>query len=170
MKLRIVQDEDPPNPRKEYDCFGKIVHWHGRYNFGERIEDVSSWLNNLAPTTLVLPLCLLDHSGLHLYIGTGAHDCDPGGWDSGPVGFIYATPEDIAKEFGGDKAKAEACLRDEVKQFDQYLQGNVWGFVIEDDEGTQLDSCWGFFGHEYAKQQGEEALRYAIEHGFDPVI
>lgn len=170
MKLRIVQDEDPPNPRKEFDNFGKIVHWHRRYDFGERIEDPSSWLNCLPQGTVVLPLCLLDHSGLHMWVGTRHHDCDPGGWDSGPVGYIYATPEDVQKEFNGDKDKAKACLEQEVKTFDQYLQGDVWGFVVEDDNGNHMDSCWGFYGREYAEQQGQEALKYAEKHGFDPVI
>jgi len=179
MKLKIVQDEDPPNPRTENDCFGKIVHWHNRYNFGERIDDPAKWLLGLSPGSLILPLCLLDHSGLHLYIGTGAHACDPGGWDSGPVGFIYADEDAIRKEFNISNFqaipqwaldKAKKILEQEVKTYDQFLQGDVWGYAIEDDEGNHLDSCWGFFGREYCEEAGREALAHAEKHSFDPVI
>jgi hypothetical protein len=174
MKLRIVQDEDAPNPRTEFDCFGKIVHWHRRYDFGERINHVQDWIDGLPDGTLRLPIALLDHSGLRMWVGSENHQCDPGGWDSGQVGFIYATPDMIRKEYGEFNAETVAqatkVLRQEVETFDQYLSGDVWGFIVEDDNGNHLDSCWGFFGHDYAKQQGEEALRYATEHSFDPAI
>lgn len=177
MKLRIVQDEDPSNPRTEFDCFGKIVHWHSRYNLGERMsyEAAREFFDEELPQdTLKLPLSLLDHSGLRLRVGRGAWECDPGGWDSGQVGFIYATPDMIRKEYGEFNAetvaRATKVLRQEVETFDQFLSGDVWGFIVEDDNGNHLDSCWGFYGHDYAKQQGEEALRYATEHSFDPAI
>ena len=39
----------------------------------------------------VLPLTLIDHSGLSIRVGRGAWAEDPGGWDSGTVGAIYLT-------------------------------------------------------------------------------
>jgi hypothetical protein len=34
-----------------------------------------------------------------------------------------------------------------VQTYDDYLTGNVWGFIIEDeDEENGGDSCWGFIG------------------------
>jgi transitional endoplasmic reticulum ATPase len=37
-KLRIIQDEDPMNPRTEYDNFGKMVCFHRRYDLGDKHE------------------------------------------------------------------------------------------------------------------------------------
>lgn len=45
----------------------------------------------------------------------------------------------------------------------QYLLGDVWGFVVEDKDGEHLDSCWGFFGDdEYFKSQYTEAAKYQL--------
>jgi len=73
------------------------------------------------------------------------------------VGVIVCTPDTIAKEWGGDKSAAEAFMRSEVALYDQYLTGDCWGYIIEEDvdpcptchhapEREHVDSCWGFFG------------------------
>lgn len=111
---------------------------------------------------VMLPLYLYDHSGITM--STGRFSCP---WDSGQVGWIYVTKETIRKEMmrpqplkkgqkhpdyklikhvtKKDIAHAEEHLRNEVKTYDQYLTGDVYGFVIEDMDG-EGDSCWGFFG------------------------
>ena len=90
-------------------------------------------------------------------------------WDSGQVGFAFITRETALKEWGGKRLtkavidKAEACIRSEVETYDQYLRGDVYGYVIEDEDGDTLDSCWGFYGLEYAIEQGQEALQYEVD-------
>ncbi len=96
---------------------------------------------------VILPLYLYDHSGITM--STGSFACS---WDSGQVGFIVCDAETIEKEFDGDRDRAEAALESEVKVYDQYLTGDVWGFVVEeresgdDNEWEGTDSCWGFYG------------------------
>lgn len=34
--LQILYDEDGPNPREDYDNFGKLMCWHSRYNLGDK--------------------------------------------------------------------------------------------------------------------------------------
>jgi hypothetical protein len=85
-------------------------------------------------------------------------------WDSGQVGWIYATWQKIVSEWGPGKGamkKAEKCLLAEVEEYDQYLTGDVYGYIIEDEEGETVDSCWGFFGHKYAEEEGRQALKHA---------
>ena len=73
-------------------------------------------------------------------------------WDSGQVGFIYVEKEKVRKEYGkkavSQKLKSRVLdyLRGEVKTYDDFIRGNVWGYVIEDKDGKHIDSCWGFFG------------------------
>ena len=47
---------------------------------------------------IVMPLYLLDHSGLAMQTES-FHDP----WDSGQVGWVYVSKEDALKEFGGEK-------------------------------------------------------------------
>jgi hypothetical protein len=67
--------------------------------------------------------------------------------------------EDVAENWPDDPdalAKAEACLRAEVQEYDSYLTGDVYGYVVaagEDDE----ESCWGFYGYGYVCEDAREA-------------
>lgn len=225
--LKISYDEDPLNPREDYDHLGTMVCWHRRYNLGDRhhyenqseffldvlkqqmdlpwmkkvIEDLKAekffnfklqynrsiyhwelrnyskrcdqWftigtykslkkdidlivedllndldhkeLHSLAQNCLVmLPLYLFDHGGIT--INTTGFSCS---WDSGQVGYIYATPKDLVKEYGKDtpenREKARNLLEAEVECYDLYLRGECYGFQLYED-GEEIDSCWGFLG------------------------
>lgn len=94
-----------------------------------------------------LPIYLYDHSGQT--ISTKPFSCP---WDSGQVGYIYATPEKINEINPEDKSKEKILeyLQGEIDTFDQYIRGEVYGFEefasekdAEDDNTT--DSCWGFY-------------------------
>jgi hypothetical protein len=79
-------------------------------------------------------------------------------WDSGRVGFIYATRKDILDNWGGKKLtkdlrqKAHDLLVAEVQDYDDYLTGNVYGYVLEDEDGEELWSCWGYAGDTAVEQ------------------
>lgn len=128
---------------------------------------------------VLLPLGLIDHSGISMYVGSGAHSCDPGGWDSGQVGWIYMSREKIFENWPSRsktkrltkalRKEAEEVLRGEVTAYDEYLTGQVYGFVIEDNEGNHVDSCWGFYGLDYCKQEAKQAAEGAIEHEAEEV-
>jgi len=158
LRLKIKRDDCDINPRKDYDNAGHMVCWHKRYTLGDEqpSESPDEWREAFDaenPGAVILPLYLYDHSGIT--ISVEPFSCR---WDSGQVGWIYVTRETIAKEWQGTdeerKTKAEACLRAEVRTYDDYLTGNVWGFelvkVVKCDHGDEHeeheDSCWGFFG------------------------
>jgi hypothetical protein len=71
-------------------------------------------------------------------------------WDSGQVGWIYTSHEAIANEYGDlsheSVNRAIALLTAEVKTYDHYLQGEVYGYELTTKGGKQIDSCWGFIG------------------------
>jgi len=165
ITVKIEYDSDPGNPRTEWDNAGTMVCWHNRYTLGDEQPkcDPQEYLADLPEDTLVLPLFLYDHSGITM--STGSFGCQ---WDSGQVGFIFCTPETIAKEWNGDREAAQKCLEAEVKVYDDYLTGAVFGFVIEKivecdscghHEPEHIDSCWGFYGHDGSL----EAMRDHVE-------
>ena len=114
-------------------------------NPDERAVD-DTMLNVISKKYIMLPLYLLDHSGLAMKT-TSFHDP----WDSGQVGWIYVSKEDASKEFGGEKMtgalrkKAENLMRSEVAAYDSYLRGECYGFELYKN-GELEDSCWGFMG------------------------
>ena len=113
---------------------------------------------------VILPLFLMDHSGIS--ISTGSFN-DP--WDSGQVGYIYISMERARAEWGGKdiaddmvRSQAERCLRQEVETYDQYLRGDVWGYVIENESGEETDSRWGMYGHDYCLAEARSAGDYQV--------
>lgn len=84
---------------------------------------------------VILPLNLYDHGGLSMSIS--GFSCP---WDSGQVGWIYASGSDIRKNFlikDGDEITDEIIERvtknliGEVKTYDQFLRGDIYGFIIQ---------------------------------------
>lgn len=158
--IKVYQDDDPMNPRIDFDNFGHMVCSHGRYNLGdiqigryqhnkECFPDVEYAKEFVKRKDIIsLPLYLYDHSGLTMQ--TYPFSCP---WDSGQVGFIYVTKEEIRKEYSCKlvtkkiREKAIALLKSEVEIYDQYLTGNVWGYRIFDSQGEERDSCWGYYGN-----------------------
>lgn len=52
----------------------------------------------------------------------------------------------------------------EVETYDQYLTGDVYGYVIESEDGTVDDSCWGFFGLDHCIGEAKEAAKLEAEY------
>lgn len=165
--VKVVQDDDPINPRKEWDNLCKMVCFHSRYNLGDKhdfdIESIQEFVKR--KDVFSLPLYLYDHSGIT--ISTAPFSCQ---WDSGQVGYIYVERDTFLKEFGFKKMtkKAKERLNDlltgEVEEYDSYLTGDVYGFKVEDEEGDTIESCWDFIGdQEYCFKEGVSTAEWLIK-------
>lgn len=159
----------------------KIVdHWNQRtcyIGFDERheVDEINTHIQSMIDHVLnvnytVMPLHLMDHSGLS--INTDGFSCM---WDSGQVGIIHVSLKECRENWMKHDAVwttplrdckgktltmreyAERIMKSEVNTYDQYLRGDVYGFIMEelhppcelckcggDWEGK--DSCWGFYG------------------------
>lgn len=167
LSIKIYNDETAENPYTSWDMFGTMHHWHRRGFFGEDLsrmerEDIQTMMNEIKGAGgIVLPVYLYEHGGQT--IRTTGFSCP---WDSGQVGFWSATAEEIQKEFGGDKERAARCITGEIQTMDSYLKGEVYGFVLEDEDGEHLDSCWGFYGDDenprekYCLSEARSAVDY----------
>ena len=144
--IEVVHDEHAESPR-EWDNLGKMVCWHGRYDLGDKhgFDKPSDFYLFLIENrgTVTLPVYLYDHSGIT--ISTTPFSCR---WDSGKVGYIYMTREQIRKEYGWQRLnkvrlhEIKARLRSEVITYDNYITGNVYGWKIEAID----ESVWGYIG------------------------
>jgi hypothetical protein len=169
LTVTIKQDTDQENPR-EWDNFGTMVCFHNRYRLGDDhglTLDAARELEQ-RDDIISLPLYLYDHSGIT--IKTTPFHCP---WDSGKVGFIYITKQDarnlfntkrITKKF---KENLLDILRKEVAVYDNYLNGEVYQFTVEDEQGNIVDSCGGFFGgsglQEIKSEHSDETVYTIIE-------
>jgi len=165
LKLVIEQDMNPEDPR-DWDNLGVMVCGHRRYTLGDvQVKNSDEWTNEAKKASggVVLPLYLYDHSVQRIstesFVGRAQH----AEWDSGKLGFIYATAAAIRKTFNVKRitksimTKAIAALKAEVEVYNQWLSGNIWGFVLSKvktcdlgyDHDEEIDSCWGFYGDDF---------------------
>lgn len=114
---------------------------------------------------IIRDLSLYDHSGITIFAGSPT--CR---WDSGQVGWQYVTDESLETEWNGDRDKALRYMDATLEEYDAYLRGEVYGFIVEVGikvekkypsghiehviEWEHEDSCWGFIGDWRDKDSG----------------
>jgi hypothetical protein len=189
--VTICRDEMAESPRSGFDNLAKLVCWHRRANLGDECIDAMLSRNGAVSLTAkelvkyvrdngdkvvaLVPLYLYQHGGMTMRCEPFA---DP--WDSGQVGWGYVTQKDAikagcvgtykdpvtgeTKRF--DKSFFEQAIREEVKTYDDYLTGRVYGYEVTDEDGDHLDSCWGFYGDlDYVRTEAKEAAESAQRKG-----
>ena len=174
FELVVEHDNDPMNPRTDWDNITTIVSFHKRYDIGDKTDykssDFNSWdelkeqIESDHKVLLIKPLYMYDHSGIT--ISTSPFGCN---WDSGQVGWIFITNRTI-KEEGIDESKVEEYLKSDVETYDQFIRGEVYGYrvfkVTECSLGHQhkeeLDSCWGHYGEDECMKEGVSIMEYHI--------
>jgi hypothetical protein len=167
--IKIFQDLDAFNPRSEFEQLGTIYHTHQKYDLGEFTDHET--IENLAsdPDMICLPVYIYEHGNVML--STGSFSCP---WDSGQVGIIAVEKSEILKQWGRKRWSKKLQklivkgLEGEVKEFSDYLQGNVYGYEItkanacdscENADAETIDSCWGFIGdYEYCLNEAKASL------------
>lgn len=160
-RLIIYQDGSPYSPR-DWDNLGTMTCKHKRYRLGDEqafyTEEYNSWEewleseifenNGGEENVLYLPLYLLDHSAISMSTTSFNNR-----WDSGQVGYIWTTREEIERE-GLTEEQAYRILEEEVKDYSMYLSGDVYGFRLEKKkvcdccgsvDYTYKDSCWSIY-------------------------
>ena len=169
--VSLYGDNDPMSP-DEWDRLGTFEHGldytfgspqSGDWDrFGDRTWDVYARALSIFgdDVAAALPVYVADYgsSGLRA-------------WETadGANAVLYTTHKRLT-ELCGDEAEyhskewATEALREELKTWSQYLEGDVYGYVVTRPDGEHDDSCWGFYGLEYATQEAKEALDACIEH------
>jgi hypothetical protein len=140
--IRIMQDDDPMSPR-EWDNLGIILYTSTHYTLGDKCvsgHEIDEIVER--DDVIWLPVYAHIHSGIAMNT-TGFSDP----WDSGQCGIIYVETEKARKEWGKDfsEEKIKTCLRNEIETLNQFVRGDVYGYIVEVD-GEHVSSCWGFYG------------------------
>ena len=164
LRLIIELDMVPVDPRS-WDNLGTLLIWHRRYRMGdenpyETPADFREEINY--NNAIILPVYMYDHSGVSLSTSNNYPFSDP--WDAGQAGYIYVTKDKIRKEYNVKRIskqliqKVIGYMNEEIKTFNEYLSGSVYGFRVEKKnvcphcghvEWEILDSCYGFYGNDW---------------------
>lgn len=166
-RARIVPDDQPPCPT-EWDNLGEIAYLASSRDLlgtepvsRERMDEIARLIRK--GEYVGVPVYAYVHSGVVLRAGTG-----PKGFDSGASGFAYCTAEKAKAEFAGSRtwrAAARKCLAAQVAEYSQYLEGDVWGVIVERVTkngtvvGDPVDTLWGLYGLDYAREEALNMLR-----------
>jgi hypothetical protein len=171
MRLTLHIDHDPVNPREEYDHLESVVTVpDGRYAAVDK---------DGGPLANAWRRCLDRHRHrdavevftryARIFHGATTLVSDP---YHGPMSVWYLTRE-VADGPNGTPDPA-AYLKAQADEYQTYAEGDTYGYVIErevtwtrdggDDTMTTwetIDSCWGFYGREYAEESAREAWQAA---------
>lgn len=165
LSVKIYYDEDAESPASwdNTDCFLCADYRYLNVNSESisaedcrnAIEETNRWFLN---GFYIFPVSIYDHSGICIQLGTSR------GWDySNGYAFICVKRR---KGWSWLKSQAEKIAQSVVDEWNTYLMGDVYGFVAEDEDESELDSCWGFYGDEGledAIQQARDAIDYELE-------
>lgn len=183
-KLIIVQDSGIESPRTECNL-GTFIDTQGngdntnfrfeggyssRQDFIEKGEaEIRKHFKDVA---VIMAVHKYEHSGVGYSTSYGyPYNCQ---WDSGTVGFIFATKKDIRDNWGIKRVTqkyiehTEKILSSEIDTFSQWANGDIVGFRVEEN-GEEIDSCYGFYGYDilengvldYAGEEWREVIKEA---------
>lgn len=180
--ISIYPHDNPENPRTENCNLSRIITMrltrHRLHDKGEDYlpEELTSWaqaqrfLVRNRDAKIVMPLYLYDHGQVAIstrsFIGR-AHHAE---WDSGQVGLVYATAQNIRDWYGVKRIgratfdMAVELVRAEIDTFDKYLRGEVYGYVITDRDGLVVASAWGYYEIEFALETARADI--SLENGY----
>jgi hypothetical protein len=177
FKVVIDYDDWDNNPRENYDNLSTMVCAHRRYDLGDiqlKVDGERNLKDDIADVVAEngeiewLPLFLFDHSGISMSTSSDSFSAfDAPGWDWGVVGFIYVTHEKIKEEYSELNESTIKIAREvmvgEVEEYDKYLRGEIYSFVVESPDGKNVESCGGIYEIEDAEREGKEVADYYIE-------
>ena len=165
--IEIHQDEDAQDPQEWGDNSLFLVGYHhdfwveapgyhrdraknnALFNKEDLIaffngEDSENYSNSgVFPQYHIFELEAYIHSGVRLALSSEGNFPDRR-WDVSQLGAVFVSRTKLNGKLSAKQARKYALGL--IEEWNQYLSGQVYGFITKDEQGTYLDSCWGFYG------------------------
>lgn len=162
-RLVISYDEFAESPR-EWSSLGYFITVDNRYNspddlpeMGKMIKETGEEAQNQAEhielikkelknsfnekVLAIYPIVKYEHSGVVYSLG------EKHGFDYSNNGF-YIITDKSQKEMGVKKKDWEKVIKQELENYNQFIEGDVYKFMLYDKNGEIEDSCGGFYNIE----------------------
>ena len=176
---KIIIDYDPsPDCPREWADISTLYSNSRRYDFdGHSIEELIQEVggdvyDDVIPWDLIekkyyyRKVWMYDHSGVCLKTGENNPWGNMGymSWDSGLYGVIVVDKKTAKKEWGEDaQERAEKWLDGEIEDLNIWARGEIYGYVVENADGEEIDSCWGFYDLDECIGEAEGMVDYDFE-------
>lgn len=164
--LHIVPDSDIQSPFQD-DENVSLHGWHRRYGKSDYANPQALMDAVTRQGGKFVPVYLYDH-GSHYYapsfsgnpFGQGFH----AHFDSGFYGFLVFDAELVqsAPQIYGSETELLRVAIGLLEAYTAYANGWGWGYVIEDENGVKLSSCYGFYSEGDARREGELSLNEEV--------
>jgi hypothetical protein len=157
--LIIEQDQSPFSPRED-DNLGQTAFYHSRYSLGDKNqrfatgEEAANWLKTAeGKASVVVPVYLYDHSiqCISTVPFSESRGWQHASWDSGQLGFIFATPKRIRDNWNRKriskrlKDRTREILVAEIVVLNKYLTGDMYAYKVVDSCGEIVEAVHGFY-------------------------
>jgi len=180
--VNVTHDETPESPRS-WSNLGIMVCRHRRYTLGDsQIADYylnrngdsigidskasfQEWQEELSgdKIALILPIFMYEHGGISLSTSSYGDK-----WDSGQVGYIFATRTQIKNEYNVKNITKKTLelvsevLTAEVEVYGKYVNGSCYHYEVMDGSET-VDSCGGYYDVDEAFDCGTQTAKVFAE-------
>jgi hypothetical protein len=160
LTVKVFPDLDSSETPNEWGWSAStLVHYHRDFQVEDdklvTEDDIRDWYNGKKIEAMkshyIFPVSALIHSGVWLSLES-SFPSDSGGWDTSHVGAILIPKTEVKTKTAAFKLAGSS-----IDSWNDILSGNVYGFIVEDVNGDNLDSCWGFIG------DADDCLRSGIE-------
>jgi hypothetical protein len=180
--IEVHRSEGGDSPR-DWSTSGVILTWAGlgdeqihRADVEENIAEhgsIEKWLRDShGAVGPILPVFMMDHSGRTLSCDdTRFRQADSHGWDWGQIGYTFATAKTLDATgviVTGDDRIEKGLIAD-VSVYNQYLNGEVYGYVVTGPDGEEIDSLWDIYDDEYNASNDDVTHCYILRSAAEEV-
>jgi len=167
----IYPDENCNNPFDDMDGMGNFSCWNNsREEESKYCEllgfDIDTHERVGKPHNLAVEIDKYEHSGISYSVRGEGMNCR---WDTSKGWAVWfpdkCALEDIMtrKTKKAQRNRAVVMARQACELFNQWANGDVWYYNIEDTDGENLDSCGGFYGMEAVKEEVNSQIDYLVK-------
>ncbi len=171
---KIIASYSDDNPRVNDTNIGTFYTNRRAYNpdghavleFGDYQEECEK---NLKEKYLFYPISYYEHGGITISAMKFCEMPEEGsirGWDNGFFGF-YAVKKDDGNIECMKIDDVKECMLSEIKEYDAYLQGEVYAYEIKNQFGEIVDSCCGWYGEDGYEAMIDEAKMFCDNNPMD---